>query len=76
VVDNPWTILPSWNAGRFNLQICFLNSRFRQEYFRIRESGKIIQDRTNIYEDAHFAPNLLFYGINDQYRDFENYSHF
>ena len=42
----------------FNLQIYFLNSRFRQ-IVEIRKSGKtVIQDRT-IYEDAHiFAPNL------------------
>jgi deoxyadenosine/deoxycytidine kinase len=49
----------------FNLQIYFLNSRFRQ-VIQIRESGKkVIQDRT-IYEDATFLPQSLFYGIDDQ----------
>jgi len=57
----------------FNLQIYFLNSRFRQ-IVEIRESGKtIIQDRT-IYEDAYiFAPNLHEMGLMPT-RDFENYS--
>ena len=57
----------------FNLQIFFLNSRFRQ-VLQIRESGKkIIQDRT-IYEDAHiFAPNLHAMGLMTN-RDFNNYS--
>ena len=47
----------------FNLQIYFLNSRFRQ-ILDIREHGKnVIQDRT-IYEDAHiFAPNLHAMGL-------------
>src|SRR5699024_5896408 len=57
----------------FNLQVAFLNNRFRQ-ILDIRESGKtIIQDRT-IYEDAHiFAPNLHGMGLMSD-RDFENYS--
>ena len=57
----------------FNLQIYFLNSRFRQ-VLQIRESGKnIIQDRT-IYEDAHiFAPNLHAMGLMTN-RDFQNYT--
>jgi len=56
----------------FNLQIYFLNSRFRQ-VMEIRESNKtIIQDRT-IYEDAYiFAPNLHEMGLMPT-RDFENY---
>ncbi len=56
----------------FNLQVFFLNSRFRQ-ILEIRESGKnIIQDRT-IYEDAHiFAPNLHAMGLMPN-RDFNNY---
>lgn len=56
----------------FNLQVFFLNSRFRQ-VLDIRESGKeIIQDRT-IYEDAHiFAPNLHAMGLMTN-RDFNNY---
>jgi deoxyadenosine/deoxycytidine kinase len=56
----------------FNLQIYFLNSRFRQ-VVEIRDSGKtVIQDRT-IYEDAYiFAPNLHEMGLMPT-RDFENY---
>jgi deoxyadenosine/deoxycytidine kinase len=56
----------------FNLQIYFLNSRFRQ-IVKIHESGKtIIQDRT-IYEDAYiFAPNLHTMGLMTS-RDFDNY---
>ncbi len=56
----------------FNLQIYFLNSRFRQ-VVEIRNSGKtVIQDRT-IYEDAYiFAPNLHEMGLMPS-RDFENY---
>jgi deoxyadenosine/deoxycytidine kinase len=57
----------------FNLQIYFLNSRFRQ-VVDIRKKGKsVIQDRT-IYEDAYiFAPNLHAMGLMTT-RDFENYS--
>ena len=56
----------------FNLQVYFLNSRFRQVN-NFRESGKnVIQDRT-IYEDAYiFAPNLHEMGLMTT-RDFENY---
>ncbi|WP_299617621.1 deoxynucleoside kinase [uncultured Tenacibaculum sp.] len=57
----------------FNLQVYFLNSRFRQ-ILDLRQSGKnVIQDRT-IYEDAHiFAPNLHAMGLMTN-RDFSNYS--
>lgn len=56
----------------FNLQVYFLNSRFRQ-ILEIRQSGKnIIQDRT-IYEDARiFAPNLHAMGLMTN-RDYNNY---
>ena len=56
----------------FNLQVYFLNSRFRQ-ILELRETGKnIIQDRT-IYEDANiFAPNLHAMGLMTN-RDFTNY---
>jgi deoxyadenosine/deoxycytidine kinase len=56
----------------FNLQVYFLNSRFRR-IIEIRKSGKtIIQDRT-IYEDAYiFAPNLHSMNLMST-RDFENY---
>jgi deoxyadenosine/deoxycytidine kinase len=56
----------------FNLQVYFLNTRFKQ-IVEIRKSGKtIIQDRT-IFEDAEiFAPNLHDMGLMST-RDFENY---
>lgn len=56
----------------FNLQIYFLNSRFKQ-IIDIRKSGKTtVQDRT-IYEDAEiFAPNLHSMGLMST-RDFKNY---
>ena len=56
----------------FNLQVYFLNSRFRQ-VLSIKASGKdFIQDRT-IYEDAFiFAPNLHAMGLMST-RDFDNY---
>lgn len=56
----------------FNLQVYFLNSRFRQ-VIEIRKSGKtVVQDRT-IYEDAFiFAPNLHSMNLMST-RDFENY---
>jgi deoxyadenosine/deoxycytidine kinase len=56
----------------FNLQVYFLNSRFRR-IIEIRKSGKtVIQDRT-IYEDANiFAPNLHSMNLMST-RDFENY---
>lgn len=56
----------------FNLQIYFLNSRFRQ-VVEIRRSGKtVVQDRT-IYEDANiFAPNLHAMNLMTT-RDYENY---
>tara|TARA_B100000795_G_C22618991_1_gene368085 strand:- start:2 stop:616 length:615 start_codon:yes stop_codon:yes gene_type:complete len=56
----------------FNLQIFFLNSRFRQ-IIDIKKSDKnFIQDRT-IYEDAFiFAPNLHAMGLMST-RDFDNY---
>jgi deoxyadenosine/deoxycytidine kinase len=56
----------------FNLQIYFLNSRYRQ-IIEIQKSGRnIIQDRT-IYEDAYiFAENLHDMGLMTS-RDYENY---
>ena len=56
----------------FNLQIYFLNNRFKQ-VIAIRKSGKtVIQDRT-IYEDAYiFAPNLHSMNLMST-RDFDNY---
>jgi deoxyadenosine/deoxycytidine kinase len=75
VVDNPYLddFYNQMERWSFNLQVYFLNSRFRQ-VLKIRESGKnIIQDRT-IYEDANiFAPNLHAMGLMTN-RDFKNYS--
>jgi len=75
VVDNPYLddFYNQMERWSFNLQIYFLNSRYRQ-ILQIRESGKdVIQDRT-IYEDAHiFAPNLHAMGLMTN-RDFQNYS--
>lgn len=74
VVDNPYLddFYNKMDRWSFNLQIYFLNSRFRQ-ILEIRESGKkIVQDRT-IYEDAHiFAPNLHTMGLMTN-RDYKNY---
>ena len=74
VVDNPYLddFYNQMERWSFNLQVYFLNSRFRQ-VSQIRQSGKdIIQDRT-IYEDAHiFAPNLHAMGLMTN-RDYENY---
>ena len=74
VLDNPYledfyNKMARWS---FNLQIYFLNSRFRQ-VLDIRKHGKdVIQDRT-IYQDAYiFAPNLHAMGLMTN-RDFENY---
>ena len=75
VVDNPYLddFYNQMERWSFNLQIYFLNSRYRQ-ILEIRETGKnIIQDRT-IYEDAYiFAPNLHAMGLMTN-RDFSNYS--
>ena len=75
VVDNPYLddFYNQMERWSFNLQVYFLNSRFRQ-VMQIRKSGKnIIQDRT-IYEDANiFAPNLHAMGLMNN-RDFDNYT--
>ncbi|PZW41449.1 MULTISPECIES: deoxynucleoside kinase [Mesonia] len=75
VLENPYLedFYNTMERWAFNLQVYFLNSRFRQ-VLEIRESGKnIIQDRT-IYEDAFiFAPNLHAMGLMTN-RDFKNYS--
>jgi len=74
VIDNPYlddfyNHMERWS---FNLQIYFLNSRFRQLESFSNSKKNFIQDRT-IYEDAHiFAPNLHAMGLMNQ-RDFNNY---
>ncbi|MCQ2140917.1 MAG: deoxynucleoside kinase [Bacteroidales bacterium] len=56
----------------FNLQIYFLNKRFKDVVDISKSEDIIIQDRT-IYEDARiFAPNLHEMGLMST-RDFENY---
>ena len=74
VESNPYlnSFYEDMQRWSFNLQIYFLNSRFRQ-IIRIRKSGKaVIQDRT-IYEDAHiFAPNLHEMNLMTT-RDYQNY---
>lgn len=74
VENNPYLYdfyqdMPRWS---FNLQIYFLNSRFRQIIEIKRGNQTVIQDRT-IYEDARiFAPNLHAMGLMTT-RDYENY---
>ena len=74
VDDNPYldSFYDDMKRWSFNLQVYFLNSRFRQ-VVEIRKSEKtIIQDRT-IYEDAYiFAPNLHEMNLMTT-RDFDNY---
>lgn len=57
----------------FNLQIYFLNKRFREVVEIGQSTETVIQDRT-IFEDARiFAPNLHGQGYMTD-RDFENYT--
>ena len=57
----------------FNLQVYFLNKRFKDVVDISKQKEVIIQDRT-IYEDARiFAPTLPAMGLMSS-RDFENYS--
>lgn len=75
VENNPYLYdfyqdMPRW---AFNLQIYFLNSRFKQILDIQKGEVTIIQDRT-IYEDAQiFAPNLHAMGLMST-RDFQNYT--
>ncbi len=57
----------------FNLQVYFLNKRFKEVVEISQSDDDIIQDRT-IFEDAKiFAPNLHDQGYMSD-RDFDNYS--
>ena len=57
----------------FNLQIYFLNKRFKDVVEISKSNDVIIQDRT-IFEDARiFAPNLHKMGMMSD-RDFQNYT--
>lgn len=75
VDNNPYlsSFYEDMQRWSFNLQIFFLNSRFRQ-ILDIRNSGNnVVQDRT-IYEDAYiFASTLYDMGLMST-RDYENYS--
>ncbi|MBT3588028.1 MAG: deoxynucleoside kinase [Flavobacteriaceae bacterium] len=74
VEDNPYLddFYNKMERWSFNLQIYFLNSRFRHILDIRRDKKTIIQDRT-IYEDAFiFAPNLHAMGLMTN-RDYENY---
>jgi deoxyadenosine/deoxycytidine kinase len=68
-LDDFYSDMQHWS---FNLQIYFLNERFRQIQ-EIRNSGlTVVQDRT-IYEDAHiFAENLHSMGLMSM-RDYATY---
>ncbi|MFP4064915.1 MAG: deoxynucleoside kinase [Bacteroidales bacterium] len=69
-LNNFYEDMQRWS---FNLQVYFLNSRFRQVVELRKENKTVIQDRT-IYEDAYiFAPNLHAMGLMSS-RDFNNYS--
>ena len=68
-MDDFYNQMERWS---FNLQIYFLNSRFRQIKDIQKKGINVIQDRT-IYEDSNiFAPNLHAMGLMTN-RDFENY---
>mgnify|MGYP006085965427 FL=1 len=68
-LDDFYNHMERWS---FNLQIYFLNSRFKQLVTIDNKKENVIQDRT-IYEDAFiFAPNLNAMGLMTQ-RDYDNY---
>ena len=68
-LDDFYNHMERWS---FNLQIYFLNSRFKQLVSIDNSKENVIQDRT-IYEDAFiFAPNLNSMGLMPK-RDYENY---
>ncbi len=73
--DNPYIsdFYEDMQRWSFNLQVYFLNVRYKN-IKKIRENNKpVIQDRT-IYEDANiFAPNLHAMGLMST-RDFDNYT--
>ena len=72
--DNPYLsdFYDDMTRWSFNLQIYFLNNRYRQILDIQNGDHTVIQDRT-IFEDAHiFAPNLHEMGLMSK-RDFDNY---
>ncbi len=75
VDNNPYLedFYKDMNRWSFNLQIYFLNKRFKEVVEISQSKDTIIQDRT-IFEDARiFAPNLHEQGYMSD-RDFQNYS--
>lgn len=69
-LDDFYADMTRWS---FNLQIYFLNKRFRDVVAISKSQDTIIQDRT-IFEDACiFAPNLHSMGMMSD-RDFDNYT--
>ena len=75
VDNNPYlaSFYQDMQRWSFNIQVYFLNSRFRQVLDIRKRKKDIIQDRT-IYEDAYiFAPNLHEMDLMAT-RDFDNYS--
>ena len=75
VDDNPYLadFYSDMKRWAFNLQVYFLNRRFKEVVEISKSDDIIIQDRT-IFEDAKiFAPNLHEQG-NMSDRDFANYS--
>ena len=75
VDDNPYLddFYADMTRWSFNLQIYFLNKRFRDVVAISKSHDTIIQDRT-IFEDACiFAPNLHSMGMMSD-RDFDNYT--
>lgn len=75
VENNPYlaSYYEDMQRWSFNLQVYFLNNRFRQVIDIRKRNKTVIQDRT-IYEDAYiFAPNLHDMQLMAT-RDFENYS--
>ena len=75
VENNPYlaSYYEDMQRWSFNLQVYFLNNRFRQVIDIRKRSKTVIQDRT-IYEDAYiFAPNLHDMQLMAP-RDFENYA--
>lgn len=75
VDNNPYLedFYKDMNRWSFNLQIYFLNKRFKEVVEINQSKENIVQDRT-IFEDARiFAPNLHAQGYMSD-RDFQNYS--
>ena len=73
--DNPYIsdFYEDMQRWSFNLQVYFLNTRWKHIQDIRKGKKTVIQDRT-IYEDAHiFAPNLHAMGLMST-RDYENYN--